>query len=78
VVTLGDDRATVTDEDGRYGFYNLRPGDYIVRIELASIDPDAETAAVEQRISLAADHPMTGLDFRVTIRPKPIVWSDGR
>ncbi|HVW05285.1 MAG TPA: carboxypeptidase regulatory-like domain-containing protein [Vicinamibacterales bacterium] len=78
VVTLGDDRATVTDGDGLYGFYNLRAGDYIVRIELASIDPDAEAAMVEQRVSLAADHPMTGLDFRVTIRPRPIVWSDGR
>jgi hypothetical protein len=78
VVTLGDDRATVTDGDGLYGFYNLRAGDYIVRIELASIDPDAEAAIVEQRASLAADHPMTGLDFRVTIRPRPIVWSDGR
>jgi hypothetical protein len=78
VVTLDDDRATVTDRDGLYGFYNLKPADYVVRVNLASIDPRAEAAVAERRVSLAADRPVAGLDFAVTIPPKPIAWSDGR
>ncbi len=78
VVTLDDDRATVTDREGHYGFYNLRPGSYVVRVSLASIDLHAETAAVERRVSLAADHPITGLDFPVIVRTKPIVWSSAQ
>jgi hypothetical protein len=78
VVRLDDERATVTDRDGRYGFYNLKPADYVVRVNLASIDPNAEAAVAERRVSLAADRPVAGLDFAVTIRPKPIAWSNGR
>jgi hypothetical protein len=78
VVTLDDDRATVTDRDGLYGFYNLKPADYVVRVNLASIDPRAAAAVAERRVSLAADRPVAGLDFAVTIPPKPIAWSDGR
>jgi hypothetical protein len=75
VLTLDDERSTMTDRDGLYGFYNLRPGRYVVRVDLASIDPNAVMADVERHVSLVVDRPIAGLDFPVTIRPKPIVWS---
>lgn len=69
------DRATMTDEDGAYGFYNLPPGAYDVRVDSERLSAalsivSAPAIAVDLE---AAGTARTGLDFRVSPRDKPIV-----
>jgi Carboxypeptidase regulatory-like domain/SdrD B-like domain len=70
-VRLGD-AVTATDSSGAYGFYNLQPGPYEVRLEL---DRPGETyaAASSQTISveLRPGAPLLGVDFRVAPKEKP-------
>lgn len=73
-LSRGDD-ATMTDENGAYGFYNLPPGTYDVRVDAERLSgalsiASAPTIAVDLE---AAGTARMGIDFRVVPREKPIV-----
>jgi hypothetical protein len=71
VVQVGD-RLTVTDLDGAYSVYNLWPASYVVR--LGALPSDFEASTLEQAVTLRDDAPVTGANFRVRPRVKPIIW----
>lgn len=70
---LGD-RVTATDADGAYGFYNLQPGQYVVRLDtdrpgeayMAMSDP-------EVTVELKSGRPALGIDFRIALKDKPVI-----
>ncbi|CAN5673629.1 hypothetical protein BH18ACI5_BH18ACI5_29870 [soil metagenome] len=74
-VTLTD-KVTATAEDGSYTFANLWPATYAVRLDTqkfrADFTPDAIT---ELSVTLGDDGPVTGADFRVLEKIKPVIWS---
>lgn len=70
-VRLGD-RLTATDRDGNYSVYNLWPGVYVVT--LGTLPAEFEAPTVEKTVTLRDGAPVTGADFRVFPKTKPIVW----
>jgi hypothetical protein len=76
VVRLGD-RVTSTDASGAYHFYNLWPGDYVVQLDRSHVPAEFDAAAAgDLRVSLTDDHPVTGADFSVASKSKPIIWRE--
>jgi hypothetical protein len=73
VVRLGE-RATATDADGDYMFFNVWPGAYTLRLDAAKLGSDYAASTVDRSIELQDGHPVTGADFVVTSKTKPIVW----
>jgi len=72
-----DDHVTATDANGAYDFYNVLPGVHIVRLDRERLpvafdiaDPAALT------VELREDRPVTGADFIVTAKLKPVIWKD--
>ena len=63
---------TATDSSGAYGFYNLQPGLYEVRLELGR-PGETYAAASSQTISveLRPGAPLLRVDFRVAPKEKP-------
>ena len=74
------DRVTATDRDGAYHFYNVWPGDYQVQIDAAHLPAvfAIGSASDTRSITLAADGPVVGADFRVIEKTKPIIWREIR
>jgi len=70
-----DGLTTMTDEDGAYGFYNLVPDHYQVRVDADRLRADlAVASAAVMDVDLdEAGRARTGIDFQVTHRQKPIV-----
>lgn len=71
----GDALATLTDDDGAYGFYDLLPDHYQVRIDVDRLRADlavASAAAIDVDLD-DVGRARTGIDFQVTHRQKPIV-----
>jgi hypothetical protein len=70
---LGD-RVTATDADGAYGFYNLQPGQYVVRLDT---DRPGElytaTSAPEVTVDLHSGRPALDIDFRIALKEKPVI-----
>jgi len=76
VLALGD-RVTATDRDGAYDFYNLVPGPYVVRLDAARLPAAFEApASVSLAVDLRDDRPVTGADFLVRAKVKPVIWRD--
>ena len=76
VPILANDRATSTDKLGRFGFYNLDPGSYSIRIGTEYMDkryvvvgPDRVEAVLQPKGSI------TNLEFRLDLRKKPIIFA---
>jgi len=71
------DRVTSTDQYGAYSFYNLWPGSYTLRINReklpAAFDSDG---AIELVVELSDSGPVTGADFRVKPKTKPIIFKE--
>ena len=67
-----EERLTATDADGAYSFYNVWPSTYVVR--LGSVPADMETPSAERAVILADRAPVTGADFRLLPKVKPVVW----
>jgi hypothetical protein len=67
--------ATATTDSGGYGFYNLEPGHYTVRLEVPRL-PEGYGAlgTVEMAVDLPADRPVTGVDLKLEKLIKPIVF----
>jgi hypothetical protein len=71
-VLAAGDRVTATDVNGAYSFYNMWPGPY--RIVLESLPPGYLAAISELAVTLLDGAPVTGADFRVLPKDKPIIW----
>ena len=75
VLAVGD-RLTASDATGAYSFYNLWPDTYV--ITLRSVPPAYSPAATTLTVTLLDGAPVTGADFRVLPRDKPIIWSSDK
>jgi hypothetical protein len=75
VLRLGD-RLTSTDAAGAYSFYNLWPGAYTIALQ--AVPAEFTSATREITVTLLDGGPVTGADFRVAPKDKPILWSPGR
>lgn len=71
---LGE-QVTASDPDGSYSFYNVWPGEHVVRLDAQWLarDWDAE-GPTALAVTLHPDRPVTHADFQVSPRDKPIVW----
>jgi hypothetical protein len=74
VVRLGT-LVTATGADGAFDFYNLPLGSHTVTLETDRL-PAAFSAGLRSSITaeLRDDRPVTGADFIVTARAKPVNW----
>jgi hypothetical protein len=76
VVRLSKDEfATMTDESGAYGFYNLPPASYRVWIDAARVSRDLQivsTGSIDLELDEAGQS-RTGVDLQVAVREKPII-----
>lgn len=76
VVFLGE-RATSTDVHGAYDFFNVPLGAQTLRLEGAKLPSSfAAGANTELHVELTDSRPVTGADFVVVARTKPIVWKE--
>jgi protocatechuate 3,4-dioxygenase beta subunit len=73
VLRLGD-RVTATDPDGGYTFFNVWPGLYTLRLDAGKLGADYAASTVERDVELQDGHPVTGADFVVIAKAKPIIW----
>lgn len=72
VVQLGG-RLTAADQQGAYSFFNVWPDTYTIRLH--ALPPDYTEGPVNERVVTLIDgRPVTGADFTVRPRLKPIVW----
>jgi hypothetical protein len=69
-----DGFATATTTDGDFGFYNIEPGHYTVRLDPQRL-PEGYRALgpAEIAVDLPADRPVTGVDFQVEKPAIPII-----
>lgn len=75
-----DGAATLTDDDGAYGFYNLLPDHYRVRVDGERLRSDLVVRSADT-IDVDVDEggrARTGIDFQVIERQKPIVIQKAR
>jgi hypothetical protein len=77
VPVLLADRATVTETDGAFTFYNVEPGSYRVRIDPAKLPDSTEPdGAVIMDVVLAADRPAAEVLFKLRRRDRAIVFQE--
>jgi hypothetical protein len=76
VLQLGDDRFTATDQSGTYTFFNLWPATYVVRLIRQQLPETYTTADAELSATLGDNGPVTGADFQVAPKVKPVVWTE--
>lgn len=69
------DRATASDRDGGYSFYNLWPGPYLV--ELQSVPMGFDKNIPPRSVILTDGGPVTGADLVIVPKDKPIIWEGG-
>ena len=70
-----DEVATMTDEGGAYGFYNLPPGSYRVWIDAERVHRDLKivsSGSIDVQLDEAGKS-RTGVDLQVAVKEKPIV-----
>lgn len=78
VVLQLDAQVTATDAEGAYGFYNLAPGDYTIRLDLERLDKAYAASSETQRAAeLVPGRPSIGIDFRLVYRQKPVILRQG-
>jgi hypothetical protein len=76
VLRLGE-RATATDRDGGYRFYNMAPGRYDIVLDVARLPAEMAPGPVTTvAVTLDDGRPATGADLLVTARTKPILWKE--
>jgi protocatechuate 3,4-dioxygenase beta subunit len=75
VLRLGE-HLTATDATGGYSFYNLWPGAYTVVLQ--RVPAEFTAGAHELTVTLLDGGPVTGADFRVLVKERPIIWSTGK
>jgi carboxypeptidase family protein/SdrD B-like protein len=79
VMRLGDGASTMTDAGGAYGFYDLPPDRYEVRVDADRLDRNL-TVASNAVLTVEVDgegRATAGADFRLVPKDKPIVFQKG-
>jgi hypothetical protein len=71
-VLAAGDRVTASDVNGAYSFYNLWPATYT--IILTNVPPGYMAGTTQLTVTLLDGAPVTGADFRVMPKDKPIIW----
>jgi hypothetical protein len=75
VVIHLQDRVTATDQQGAYSFYNLWPGTFTLRVNREKLSADVEVIGSDElSVVLGDGHPVTGADFRLQPKTKPIIF----
>jgi hypothetical protein len=75
-VRLGD-RVTATDQDGAFTFGNVEPGEYLVNLVVEHLPAQYELeSAAEVAVTLGADRPVVGVEFRVAKKEKKIILQE--
>jgi hypothetical protein len=75
-VRLGD-RVTATDQDGAFTFGNVEPGEYRVSLVVEHLPAQYELeSAAEVAVTLGADRPVVGVEFRVAKKEKKIILQE--
>lgn len=70
-----DHMATSTNKDGIFNFYNLEPGLYTVRIATEALDARyVVIGESKQQIEMKPKESVSGIEFRITERKRPIVF----
>jgi hypothetical protein len=68
---------TATDMEGRFGFFNLDPGRYLIRIPMEYLD---KKYTVHGSMATAVDLPpmgsVTNVVFRLEIKKKPVIYAN--
>jgi hypothetical protein len=73
VIRVGD-RFTSTDHAGAYSLYNLWPDTYEIRIH--TVPPTYQTVDGAKTVTLMDGSPVTGADFQVLPKTKPVHWGN--
>ena len=76
VIRLGD-LVTTTNEDGSFGFYNVEPGQHIVKLDKEYLPKQLMAASpTDVTVEVLADKPATGINFRLSLLEKRIVFQE--
>jgi hypothetical protein len=74
VVRLGD-RVTSTDRDGAYSFFNVWPGTYALALDRSRLAATLEVVGpADLTVTLDDARPVTGADFQLRPKTKPVNW----
>ena len=74
IVVHLDSQVTATDTNGAYGFYNLPPGDHLVRLDVDRLAPSLEAvSSATAQVSLQIGQAATGIDFALAEKQKPVI-----
>ena len=68
--------ATSSDHAGRYGFYNLSPGPYVIEIDRERLPHGFAAPNAALTVQLEADRAATGLDFMLVKVDKPLILQE--
>jgi hypothetical protein len=70
----GDNNA-YTDEDGRFIFENILPGEYQLKIDPATLPADSVfTSPSELRFQIRVGEEVKGTNFFLHVKPRPIIF----
>lgn len=75
VLKLGD-QVTISDPDGKYGFYNVDPGKYELSASASAIPGNLVQADPNKTVDIRADQALTGVDIRLKFQDKPVVYQE--
>lgn len=68
---------TATGENGSFDFYNVTPGEHVIKLLTNHLPSDFRPASpTEVNVSLRPDSPITGLEFRLVKVEKEILYQD--
>lgn len=73
IVVRLEKQVTATDDEGRYGFDNLAPGVYVVRVDRERLAGMQVINDSDLQVTLHAGRAATGIDFVLAEKPKPVV-----
>jgi hypothetical protein len=77
VAVLANDRATSSNKDGCFGFYNLEPGKFTIRIEMEGLDKSYRMPGANQiEVELRPGESVADVEFRLEEQKKPVIFTD--
>lgn len=77
IPVAANDHVTATDKDGNFGFFNLEPGHYLVRIPVEYLDKKYTVrGSMLANVDLPPKGSITNLEFRLDFKKKPIIFAD--
>ncbi len=76
IPVAANNHVTATDKDGRFGFFNLEPGNYLVRIPIEYLDRKyAVHGSMMSNVDLQPKSSVTDMEFRIEFKKKPIIYA---